>query len=73
MAAVEGKSRRWQDGEAVKASPVPRDGTQDTAKIIARARESMSYCKAPTYVEFRDMLPPTGTGKVSRQRLKSTP
>lgn len=63
-----------QKGEVVKAFLVLRAGTQANAEeIIAWSRENMSAYKAPKYVEFRDMLPATGAGKVLRRLLKNAP
>lgn len=60
-----------QKGEACKAVLVLRTGMHVSAEeIIAWARNNMSAYKVPKTVEFRDVLPATGAGKVLRRMLK---
>lgn len=62
-----------QKGEVVKAYVVlkPEQGTHITAQdIIEWAKQRMSPYKFPRFVEFRDSLPSTGSGKVLRRLLK---
>lgn len=61
-----------QKGEVVKAYVVlkPKQETQITAQeIIDWAKQRMSPYKCPRYVEFRESLPATGSGKVLRRLL----
>jgi crotonobetaine/carnitine-CoA ligase len=60
--------------EEVKAIVVPRAGEQPTAQ------ELWEYCdrqlakfKVPRYIEFRDALPTSGSGKVRKQALRAEP
>lgn len=62
-----------QKGEVVKAHVVLKPGKENTVTaedIISWAREHMTSYKAPRYVEFRESLPVTGSGKVLRRLLK---
>jgi long-chain acyl-CoA synthetase len=59
-------------GESVKAFIVLKQGYEGTVseeEIIAWSREKMASYKYPRYVEFRDTLPATGTGKLLRRIL----
>jgi len=62
-----------QKGEVVKAYIVlkPKQATPITAQeIMDWAKQRMSSYKSPRYVEFRQYLPTTGSGKVLRRLLK---
>jgi long-chain acyl-CoA synthetase len=57
--------------EAVKAFVVLKEGENSSAKeIIDHCKEYLSPFKTPKYVEFRDALPKSATGKVLRKELK---
>ena len=57
-------------GEVVKAWVVRRAGTTATIdELRAYCREHLAPYKTPAYVEFRDSLPKTMTGKVLRRML----
>jgi long-chain acyl-CoA synthetase len=57
-------------GEAVKAWVVVRAGQHVTAdELHAYCREKLAGYKVPKYIEFRDSLPKTTIGKVSRREL----
>lgn len=59
-------------GESVKAFIVLHDevkGTVTEEEIIAWSKERMAAYKYPRFVEFRDSLPATGTGKLLRRVL----
>ena len=64
---VPDKSQR----EAVKAFVVLKEGESSTAKeIIDFCKKHLSPYKVPKFVEFRDALPKSATGKVLRKELK---
>jgi long-chain acyl-CoA synthetase len=64
---VPDKSQR----EAVKAFVVLEEGGSSTAKeIIDFCKEHLSPYKVPKFVEFREALPKSATGKVLRKELK---
>jgi long-chain acyl-CoA synthetase len=57
-------------GEAIKAYVVLRKGATLTDKdILARCAASLEDFMVPKYVEFRDELPKTSTGKITRKGL----
>jgi len=57
-------------GEAVKAWVVLRAGQQVTAdELNAYCRRQLAGYKVPKYIEFREALPKTTIGKVSRREL----
>ncbi|KHK99047.1 hypothetical protein LK09_07995 [Microbacterium mangrovi] len=59
-------------GEEVKALIVLRPGAEVTAEtIVAHARNTLARFKVPRFLEFRDELPHTGSGKVRKAELKS--
>jgi len=69
-AAVIGVDHRTL-GQEVKAFVVPRDGAELTeADVREWAARSLAAFKVPTYVEFRDSLPYTQTGKVMKHELE---
>jgi acyl-CoA synthetase (AMP-forming)/AMP-acid ligase II len=60
---------RW--GEAVLAIVSPRDGYQVTEEDVQNfCRSRMAGFKVPKLVEFRDVLPKGGTGKVLKRELR---
>ncbi|MBP1759342.1 MAG: acyl-CoA synthetase (AMP-forming)/AMP-acid ligase [Firmicutes bacterium] len=61
-----------QKGEVVKAYVVLKPGQSaniSSQDIMDWAKQRMTSYKAPRYVEFRESLPATGTGKVLRRLL----
>jgi acyl-CoA synthetase (AMP-forming)/AMP-acid ligase II len=69
-AAVIGVDHRTL-GQEVKAFVVPRESASLTeADVRAWAAQSLAAFKVPTYVEFRDTLPYTQTGKVMKHELE---
>lgn len=57
-------------GEAIKAYVVLKKGSTLTEKdILARCAASLEDFMVPKYVEFRDELPKTSTGKITRKGL----
>ncbi|MGH2542986.1 MAG: AMP-binding protein, partial [Ardenticatenaceae bacterium] len=55
-------------GEEIKAYIVPRQEASTTEdEIIAWCKENMASYKYPRYVEFRDNLPMTATGKILKR------
>jgi long-chain acyl-CoA synthetase len=58
-------------GETVKAFIVPKPGEKITeGEIIEYCKERLAAYKVPKLVEFRDSLPKTMVGKISRKELK---
>jgi long-chain acyl-CoA synthetase len=58
-------------GEDVKAVVVLKDGSTATEQeIIQYCRKNMAAYKVPRLVEFRDLLPKTGVGKILRRALR---
>ncbi|MFF5084994.1 class I adenylate-forming enzyme family protein [Actinoplanes sp. NPDC000266] len=61
-------------GEEVKVIVVLEDGADITAdQIVVWAREGLAPFKVPRFVEFRDELPYTASGKVHKAALKDEP
>jgi long-chain acyl-CoA synthetase len=57
-------------GEAIKAYVVRRKGSTLTEQdVLARCAASLEDFMVPKYVEFRDELPKTSTGKITRKGL----
>ncbi len=57
-------------GEAIKAYVVPRKGSSLTEKeVIAHCMKHLEDFMVPKYVEFRDELPKTDTGKITKKGL----
>jgi long-chain acyl-CoA synthetase len=57
-------------GEAIKAYVVVKKGAALTGKdILARCAAGLEDFMVPKYVEFRDELPKTSTGKITRKGL----
>ncbi|HKV43767.1 MAG TPA: fatty acid--CoA ligase [bacterium] len=60
---------RW--GETPKALVVLKPGQRAAAEeIIAHCRSRLAGFKVPSSVEFRDTLPKTGTGKITKHELR---
>lgn len=60
---------KW--GETIKALVVLKAGqTATEAELIAHCKEYVAGFKAPTSVEFRDVLARTATGKLQKFRLR---
>ncbi len=58
-------------GQEVKAFVVVRDGAELTAQQVHEfAAEGLARYKVPAYVEFRDALPYTETGKLLKHQLE---
>ncbi len=63
--------RNSRDQEAVKAFVVPRKGETLTERdILSFCAENLAGYKVPKYVEFRENLPKSATGKVLRKELR---
>ncbi|MFI0976778.1 AMP-binding protein [Streptomyces sp. NPDC021093] len=60
---------KW--GETIKALVVLAEGAEAVeADIIAHCKQRMAGYKAPTSVEFRDVIPRTATGKIQKFKLR---
>ncbi|MGX5653342.1 class I adenylate-forming enzyme family protein [Geodermatophilus nigrescens] len=60
--------------EEVKIIVVREPGADvDADQVVAWAREGLAPFKVPRYVEFRDELPYTGSGKIAKGQLKDEP
>jgi len=60
--------------EEVKVIIVPEGGAGLTAdQVIAWAKDGLAPFKVPRYVEFRDELPYTASGKIHKAALKDEP
>jgi amino acid adenylation domain-containing protein len=57
-------------GEAIKAFVVARGRAYSEAEVIAHCRAHLEDFMVPRYVEFRDELPMTSSGKISKLALK---
>lgn len=58
-------------GEAIKAVVALKQGQKATEKeLIKYCRDRLATYKVPRYLEFRDSLPKTGTGKILKRALK---
>ena len=58
-------------GEEVKAFVVRRQGTDVTSEaLVDWCREQMAAFKYPRFIEFRDALPVSPTGKILKRELK---
>jgi acyl-CoA synthetase (AMP-forming)/AMP-acid ligase II len=61
---------KW--GEAIKAVVVRRPGSALTEHgLIDYCRERMAHFKCPPSVDFMDVLPKGGTGKVQKTVLRA--
>ena len=59
-----------KSGEAVKIVVVRKDETLSEIELIAHCRQFLTGYKTPRYVEFRNELPHTPIGKISRRELR---
>ena len=60
-----------ENGEEVKAYIVKKTGATATeSELVAWCRENMAGYKYPRFVEFRDNLPMTATGKILKRELR---
>jgi long-chain acyl-CoA synthetase len=60
-------------GEAVKAFIVLKPGQAgrvSESDLLAWAKDKMAAYKCPRYIEFRDQVPKSGTGKLMRRILR---
>ncbi|MDO7867129.1 AMP-binding protein [Nocardioides jiangxiensis] len=70
VAVIGVPSEKW--GETIKALVVRTpDGTVDEATLIAWCKGRLAGYKAPTSVEFRDVLDRTATGKLQKFKLRA--
>ncbi|MBN1201113.1 MAG: AMP-binding protein [Anaerolineae bacterium] len=56
-------------GQAIKALVVCREDNLTEAEILAHCRANLEDLMIPRYVEFRDELPKTTSGKINKQEL----
>ncbi|MFZ0877218.1 MAG: AMP-binding protein [Pseudonocardiaceae bacterium] len=69
VAVIGTPSDRW--GETVTALVVLAEGEQVTEReLIAYCKERLARYKAPTSVEFREVIPRTATGKIQKFKLR---
>ena len=60
-----------ENGEEVKAFIVKKEDADHTeTEIVAWCRENMASYKYPRFVEFRENLPMTATGKILKRELR---
>src|SRR5690606_31030366 len=57
-------------GERVHAVIVPKGEPPDEAELVAFCRERIAAYKSPRSIEFRESLPVTGAGEVSKKTLR---
>lgn len=69
VAVIGVPSEKW--GETIKALVVLADGGSVTeTELIAHCKQRLAGYKAPTSVEFRDVIPRTATGKIQKFKLR---
>ena len=69
VAVIGVPDEKW--GETIKALVVVRPGEScSEADLIAHCRDRLAHFKAPTSVEFRDVLDRTATGKLQKYKLR---
>jgi acyl-CoA synthetase (AMP-forming)/AMP-acid ligase II len=69
VAVIGVPSEKW--GETIKALVVLAEGTSaDEPELIAHCKARLAGYKAPTSVEFREVIPRTATGKVQKFKLR---
>lgn len=69
VAVIGVPSERW--GETIKALVVLAEGaTVDEAELIAWCKDKAAGYKAPTSIEFREVLARTATGKLQKFKLR---
>jgi long-chain acyl-CoA synthetase len=60
-----------EHGEEIKAVIVKKDGAEITEnEIIEFCKTNMASYKYPRFVEFRETLPMTATGKILKRELR---
>jgi len=70
VAVIGVPDEKW--GETIKALVVKVEGSAlDEAELIAYCKSKVAGYKAPTSVEFRDVLARTATGKLQKFKLRS--
>ena len=70
VAVIGVPDEKW--GETIKALVVKTDGSALTeAELIDYVKERVARFKAPTSVEFRDVLARTATGKLQKFKLRA--
>jgi fatty-acyl-CoA synthase len=70
VAVIGVPSEKW--GETIKALVVLAEGAQVTeAELIAWCKERAAGYKAPTSIEFREVLARTATGKLQKFKLRA--
>jgi len=70
VAVIGVPSEKW--GETIKALVVLADGSQVTeAELIAWCKQKAAGYKAPTSIEFREVLARTATGKLQKFKLRA--
>jgi acyl-CoA synthetase (AMP-forming)/AMP-acid ligase II len=70
VAVIGVPSEKW--GETIKALVVLAEGAEVTeAELIAWCKDKAAGYKAPTSVEFRDVLARTATGKLQKFKLRA--
>ena len=70
VAVIGVPSEKW--GETIKALVVVADGSTVTeAELIAWCKEKAAGYKAPTSIEFREVLARTATGKLQKFKLRA--
>ncbi len=67
VAVIGVPSEKW--GETIKALVV-LNGEATEADLIAHCKARLAGYKAPTSVEFRDVIPRTATGKIQKFKLR---
>ena len=69
VAVIGVPSEKW--GETIKALVVLAEGASaDEPELIAHCKARLAGYKAPTSVEFREVIPRTATGKVQKFKLR---
>ena len=56
-------------GQAIKALVVKEDHNLTEAQVLAHCRANLEDFMVPKYVEFRDALPKTSSGKIKKTNL----
>jgi acyl-CoA synthetase (AMP-forming)/AMP-acid ligase II len=56
-------------GQAVAAFLVGEESPANARKVLSLCRQSLSLHKVPRYIEWRDRLPKTASGKLKKHRL----
>ncbi len=59
-----------KSGEALKLFVVKKDRSLSKEEIIKFCRTKLTGYKIPRYIEFRDLLPKSAVGKISKKDLK---